>query len=124
MNQDVRIETEQSTERGKSMQPLVAIKEAIIFVAKAWTETDGNGGKASFSRLMGTVVIWNIVSLGYVVGRTIPPEWMTMFWVLIGYHTIARILSALSPAVLDIAKGFLIKAGATVTVPPVTEAKP
>lgn len=100
------------------MHPLTAMKEAIIFIAKAWTEADGNGGKASFSRLMGTICIYNIINLGYMAGQTIPAEWMTMFWVLIGYQTIARILSALSPAVLDIAKGFLVKAGATVTIPP------
>lgn len=100
------------------MQFLMLIKDLLVFIGKAWTEADGNGGKASFSRIAGTYIILQIVNIGYMAGRAIPPEWMTMFWVLIGYQIVAKILSALSPAVLDIARSVLVKAGASVNIPP------
>jgi hypothetical protein len=88
---------------------VTTIKEAIKFVAKAWTESDSNGGKASFARIAGTFVIWHIVNLGYQSTQHIPPEFMTMFWVLVGYQMVSKILNNMTPAVLDIAKSFLLK---------------
>ncbi len=77
----------------------------IRFVAQALTESDGNGGKASYSRIAGTYVIYKIIELG---GKD-TGFMETMFWVLVGYQFLSKAMNSMSPAVLDIAKGMLLK---------------
>ena len=63
----------------------------IKWLSQALSEIDGNGGKASFSRILGTVnciMIWRVAWLG----KTVPDAWMTMFWVLIGYQLVSKTL--------------------------------
>ena len=82
----------------------------LQWIAKAWSEADNNGGKASFSRIAGTFVIINIVYMSWEK-PVVPEAMMTLFWVLIGYQLVSKILNSLSPAVLDIAKSLLLKVG-------------
>jgi hypothetical protein len=94
----------------------------LKFVAGLFTESDGNGGKPSISRVLGTYVTYKIVMLievAQVSDRllSVPPQLMTLFWVLIGYQMISKLLGSMSPAVLDIARTLLLKAGATVNIP-------
>lgn len=87
----------------------------ICWVAGIFSE---DGRKPSFTRVAGAYDIFKIVELA-MEGKPIPAELMTMFWVLIGYGILAKILNALSPAVLDIAKAFLVsKMGVQVSAEP------
>jgi hypothetical protein len=112
------------------MHPILAIKRffasiwsvivaVVKFFAAALTEPDGNGGKASWARLIGTYVTIRIVECE-IRGSTVGDHLMTIFWVLVGYGMISKILSQMSPAVLDIARSFLVKAGVTVKLPETT----
>jgi hypothetical protein len=112
------------------MHPILAIKNFVAFLwsiivavvsffAAALTEADGNGGKASFARLMGTYVTIRIVECE-IRGSTVGEHLMTIFWVLVGFAMVSKVLAQMSPAVLDIARSFLVKAGVTVKVPEVT----
>jgi hypothetical protein len=94
----------------------------IKFVAGLFTEADGNGGKPSFSRVLGTYVTYKIVMLIEIAPITdrasaVPQQLMTLFWVLIGFVMVSKVLSSVSPAVLDIFRTILLKAGATVNLP-------
>lgn len=113
------------------MHPILATKNVIAMIGKAivtvvkffgatLSEPDDNGGKASFARVMGTYVIIRIVE-NEIAGGTTSEHLMTIFWVLVGYGMISKILSQMSPAVLDIARSFLVKAGAQVKLPVVPE---
>lgn len=98
-----------------------AILAPVKFFAALFTESDGNGGKPSFSRVLGTYVTIKIIMLVEAAvpehrAIAVPEQMMTLFWVLIGYAIISKILSTLSPAVLDIFRALLIKAGAKVDV--------
>ena len=104
------------------IHPIEALKTVIVFVASVFRETDGNGGgKASFNRVAGAYVIVQIVAMSWVallnVTYKVPEAMMTLFWVLIGYGIVSKILNSLTPAVLDIAKGFLLKAGVKIETP-------
>ena len=97
------------------------ITAPIKFVAQLFTEADGNGGKASFSRVLGTYVVTKIVYFVEIASisdraSAVPEPMMTLFWVLIGYSIVSKILSSLSPAVLDIVRAMLLKVGAKVDV--------
>lgn len=61
------------------------------FILDAHKESDGNGGKPSYSRIMGTVVIANIIRMA-LLEKDIPEALMTMFWVLVGYQLVSKIL--------------------------------
>jgi hypothetical protein len=94
----------------------------IKFIAALFTEADSNGGKPSFSRVAGSYVIYKIVYLTEIASvidraNAVSQQLMTLFWVLIGYAIISKILSSLSPAVLDIFRALLLKAGAKVDIP-------
>jgi hypothetical protein len=89
----------------------------IIWVSKIFTEADGNGGKASYSRVAGSIVIYNIIALVWRE-KPVPEVMETMFWVLVGYQLLSKTLNSMSPAVLDIAKAMLLK----VQQPPVAKA--
>ena len=117
-----------------NLHPIMAIRKfigvivssivaVVKFFAAALTEPDGNGGKASFARVMGTYVTIRIVE-SEIRGGTVSPNLMTIFWVLVGYGMLSKVLSQMSPAVLDIAKSFLIKAGVQVKLPEVPDAAP
>lgn len=95
----------------------------FLWLAEIFTEADGNGGKASFSRVFGAVVIILSLRQGFY-GKVIPAEWMTMFWVLVGYQLLSKALNSLSPAALDLARGMLVKAGAQVAPTPTAPANP
>lgn len=93
----------------------------VKFIAQLFTEADGNGGKASFSRVLGTYVVFKIIYLTEIApiadrANAVSEQLMTLFWVLIGYQIISKILSSLSPAVLDIVRAMLLKVGAKVNV--------
>jgi hypothetical protein len=117
-----------------NLHPILAIKRfvgvivstvvtIVKFFAAALTEPDGNGGKASFARVMGTYVTIRIVE-SEIRGGTVSPNLMTIFWVLVGYGMLSKVLSQMSPAVLDVAKSFLIKAGVQVKIPEVPNGSP
>ena len=97
-----------------------AFVAVVKFFAAAFTEPDGNGGKASWARLAGTYVVWRIVEYE-LTGKTASSNLMTIFWVLVGFAMISKVLERMSPAVLDIAKSFLVKAGVQVKIPEITK---
>jgi hypothetical protein len=82
-----------------------------------FTEPDGNGGKASFSRVFGAFVIIKIVAMAEA-GKTVPEAMMTLFWVLVGYQLLSKALNSLSPAVIDIARAKLMGSSVTPPTPP------
>lgn len=99
-----------------------AITAPVKFAARLFTEADGNGGKPSFARVLGTYVTYKIILLVEIAAPehraiAVPEQMMTLFWVLIGYAIISKILSNLSPAVLDIFRALLLKAGAKIELP-------
>jgi hypothetical protein len=112
------------------MHPILAIKRffasiwsvivaVVKFFAAALTEPDGNGGKASWARLIGTYVTIRIVECE-IRGSTVGDHLMTIFWVLVGYGMVSKVLSQMSPAVLDIARAILLKVGAKMDIPGIT----
>lgn len=74
------------------------------FLKSAFTET---GGKASISRILGTIVTFKILS---IADREPPESWMNMFMIFIGYQLIAGILKD-NPMIMEYIK---MKMGATV----------
>jgi len=85
-------------------------KGLILWIAKALSEADGNGGKPSFTKILGTYVVLQIVGLSKQIvydGRTdiqIPSEMMTLFMFLIGYQIISKVLLE-NPALMEIIRG-------------------
>lgn len=85
-------------------------KGLILWLAKALSEADGNGGKPSFTKILGTYVVLQIVGLSKQIvydGRTdiqIPSEMMTLFMFLIGYQIISKVLLE-NPALMELIKG-------------------
>ena len=73
------------------------------------------GGKASFSRAFGGTVIIVVLRMAWLA-KTIPDPLMTMFWVLVGYQLLSKALNSMSPAVLDIARSYMLKAGAKIEI--------
>ena len=102
--------------------PFVQAIALIKWFGQIFTEADGNGGKASFSRVAGAVVIYKIIVLIESASpeqriNAVPEQMMTMFWVLVGYQILSKTLSSLSPAVLDFFRALMLKAGAKVELP-------
>lgn len=83
---------------------------SIKWLAQIFTEADGNGGKGSFSRVFGGTIIITILRMAWI-GKIVPEQLMTMFWVLVGYQMLSKALNTMSPAVLDIARSYMLKAG-------------
>jgi len=85
-------------------------RSLILWIARALSEADGNGGKPSFTKILGTYVVLQIVGLSKQIvydGRTdiqIPSEMMTLFMFLIGYQIISKVLLE-NPALMEIIKG-------------------
>jgi hypothetical protein len=88
--------------RGTFEQIFIPVQSFFQFIAKAHTEADGNGGKPSYSRAIGTVVVLNILRLA-LLEKVIPEQLMTMFWVLIGYQLISKVLKD-NPALMELIK--------------------
>ena len=78
-------------------------KALIGWLARALSENDGNGGKPSFTKILGTYVVLNIVSLA-LMAKPIAPELMTLFLFLIGYSIISKVLLE-NPALMELIKG-------------------
>jgi hypothetical protein len=96
----------------------LVIVTIVKFFAAVLTEPDGNGGKASFARVMGSYVTIRIVE-SEIRGSLVGDHLMTIFWVLVGYSMVSKMLAQMSPAVLDIAKAVLVRAGVQVKLPEV-----
>lgn len=62
----------------------------------------GRDGKPSHDRIMGTIVILNIIRLA-VFEKIVPDALMTMFWVLIGYQAVSKVLAE-NPAIMEFIK--------------------
>jgi len=92
------------------------MKQFVCWFAAIFTEADGNGGKASFSRVFGAALLILLYRMIWLQ-KPIPEQAMTLFWALIGYQFASKALGSMSPSVLDIAKSFLVKAGAKVEEP-------
>lgn len=75
----------------------------------------GRDGKPSHDRIMGSIVILNIIRLA-LLEKVVPDALMTMFWVLIGYSAVSKILAE-NPTIMEFIK---LKYGIT----PKEEVKP
>lgn len=84
------------------------VKNIVSFFGQALTELDSGVSKTSYSRIAGLYVIYQIVEIAKA-GKDPPQGLMTVFWVLVGYQLLARVLNSLSPAALDIARSILLK---------------
>ena len=66
----------------------VVIVSIVTFFSDSLSEPDEKGGKASFTRIAGTYIILNIVSMCWEKlskpTYAIPAEMMTLFWVTVG----------------------------------------
>lgn len=84
-------------------------KTVIVWIARALSEPDGNGGKPSFTKILGTYVVLKIVALAIAIAEAgsstpIPSELMTLFMFLIGYQIISKVLLE-NPALMELIKG-------------------
>lgn len=87
----------------------------IIWLSKALTEPDGNGGKASFGRIFGGATVTVVLVMGWR-GKVIPEIFFWMFMVLVGYSLISKVVGPGGlVAVLSLMKGFPIPPG---VIPP------
>lgn len=62
----------------------------------------GRDLKPSHDRIMGTIVILNIIRLA-LLEKAVPEALMTMFWVLIGYSAVSKILAE-NPTIMEFIK--------------------
>ncbi len=91
----------------------------LKWLKEVFSEPDNGDkdGKVSFSRIFGATVLILIFVSGWR-SKAIPPEWMTVFWVLIGYQFLSK---ALGP---DGVKALINwKTGSSTPTPP-TDIKP
>jgi len=84
------------------------VRGIVSFFGQALTELDSGVSKTSYSRIAGLYVIYQIVEIAKA-GKEPPQGLMTVFWVLVGYQLLARVINSLSPAALDIARSILLK---------------
>jgi hypothetical protein len=93
-------------------------KEEVLSVirwsANILTEPDGNGGKASVSRVIGLYVAWNIIQQSWTLPRPIDGILWDLFMITLGYSFLSKVLNSMSPAILDFAKGYRDKMAARV----------
>jgi glycerol uptake facilitator-like aquaporin len=90
------------------------LRAGLLWPFGIFTEPDGNGGKASISRILG---FWVTIKIIHLVEATAPdkrasavPEAMIyLFMVLIGYQLLSKTLLSLGPGFLDLAKAVLMK---------------
>jgi hypothetical protein len=89
------------------------VLQVVAFFAEAVKEQDGNGGKTSFSRILGVYVTYQIVKMAWVIlfdaTATIPGELMTLFWVTIGYAMLSKLFTTASPLLQQLVAGYLTK---------------
>jgi hypothetical protein len=98
------------------------VKAVVVWIGQIFTEPDGNGGKASFSRIVGAYITYEIVDLVRQAPPehrldAVPPVLLTLWMFLVGYQLLSKILNNLTPAVLDFFRAMLVKAGASVQLP-------
>jgi len=92
----------------KATQEPVTI--AIKWLFGVFTESDGNGGKPSIARIIGAVAVWNIITYPWATGDKLPPEmWWDVFMIALGYSMLSKALASVSPAIIDLAKGYMNK---------------
>lgn len=94
-----------------------AVLQLLKYFGSALTEADGNGGKPSFSRMLGVYVTLQIVAMAWTPDKAIPDEIMTIFWVTIGYAMVSKVISTASPLMQDIIKAYFMKVQNSVNVP-------
>jgi hypothetical protein len=97
-----------------NFHPIAAIKGAIRWFVGAFTDTDG---KASYSRMAGTYVLYKIVERAEGTTPVQAIMW-DAFMILVGYQLLSKVLNSLSPAALDVAKAMLLKAQGLIAKPP------
>jgi hypothetical protein len=90
------------------------IKTVVVFFAKSLSEEDGNGGKPSFSRILGTYALFEIVAMAWVklyapTTYSIPAEMMTLFYFTIGYAMLSKVFSTASPLLQQLIAAYLQK---------------
>jgi hypothetical protein len=94
-------------------QSYSTIVEVVKFFASSLSEADGNGGKPSFSRMLGVYITFQIVSMSWITlydtTRQVPDVMMTIFWVTIGYAMLSKVIATASPLLQDIIRAYLIK---------------
>lgn len=85
------------------------MKSLILWLKQPFEEIDNNGQvKTSYARLFGSIVILVIIRLS-ILGVPIAGELMTLFYYLIGYQLLSKVLNQLSPAIIEIFKPVLDK---------------
>lgn len=89
-----------------NFHPIDAAKGAIRWLVGAFTDTDG---KASYSRMAGTYVLYKIVQMAEG-DKPVQAIMWDAFMILVGYQLLSKALNAMSPAMLDLAKAMLLKA--------------
>jgi hypothetical protein len=88
------------------------VRNLVKWTGAILTEADGNGGKASASRVIGVYAAWNIIQQSWQgAAFTISPVLWDLFMVTMGYAILSKALNTMSPAVLAWAQGFRDKYG-------------
>ena len=96
-----------------NFHPITAIKGAIRWFVGAFTDTDG---KASYSRMAGTYVLYKIVAIAET-GSVVQGVLWDAFMILVGYQLLSKVLNSLSPGALDVAKAMLLRAQGLIAKP-------
>jgi hypothetical protein len=99
----------------------LVIESVIRFLGKSLTEEDGNGGKPSFSRILGTIDTIIIIRMG-MKGFEPSVAMMTIFWVSIGYAMLSRVFTTASPLLQQLIAGWAAKVQ-NINLPVKTEPK-
>lgn len=76
----------------------------FYWLGMIFSEADGNGGKASFSRFFGALVILEIQAMAWRE-KPAPDVLYDMFMILVGYALLSKVLA--NPAILEIFKSRL-----------------
>lgn len=68
------------------------MKAALAWFSRIFTEADGNGGKASYGRIFGAITIVHILAKDWQ-DRPVNDAVMTLFFYLVGYTLLSKLLS-------------------------------
>jgi len=96
-----------------NFHPIEAAKGALRWFVGAFTDTDG---KASYSRMAGTYVLYKIVDQAQGPTPVQGIMW-NAFMILVGYQLLSKVLNSLSPAALDVTKAMLLRAQGLIAPP-------
>ena len=100
----------------------------IAFFAEALKEPEGNGGKTSFSRILGIYATIEIVAMSWVTlndpTKEVPGAMMTLFWVTIGYAMLSKVFTTASPLLQQLIAAYLQKAQGFTAIPKAPDAPP